>query len=96
MIHDRLVLSIEADRPAVVQNWLPKLLDHGFGCYLVILSNVSKSNPAHKPGHPLTYVRSPQILAFKTRSGGGFHETYAAYRLATYADYVERAGARLG
>lgn len=96
VIHDRLILSIEADRPAVVQHWLPKLLDQGFDCYLVILSNVSRSNPAYRPGHPLAKVRSPQILAFKTRSGGGFHEIYANYRLAAYADYVERAGARLG
>lgn len=96
VVHERLVLSIEADRPAVVQHWLPKLFDDGFLCYLIVLPNVPKSNPAYRRDHPLTRVRSPQILAFRTRSGGPFHEIYRQHQLTRYADFVERAGARLG
>ncbi|MDF1794633.1 MAG: FkbM family methyltransferase [Thalassobaculaceae bacterium] len=90
LFHPRLVLSIEADRPEVVETWLPALVTRGMACYLLFLSNVAPSNPRFDATAAKCRVRFPQIVAFAGAPEADFATRYAMMRLTGMDEYRAR------
>lgn len=90
LMHDRLILSIEADQPDQVAIWLPPLLARGMTCFLMFLASVASSNPRFDRSDPKCRVRFPQVIAFAGTPDADFAARYAAMRLTDLEQYRTR------
>lgn len=90
LMHDRLVLSIEADRPETVAGWLPPLLARGMECYLVFLAGIAPTNPRFDRADVKCRVRFPHVVAFAGAPDADFVRRYGSMRLTGMDEYRER------
>ncbi len=64
LFHRDLVLSIEADRAATVEKYLPDLLAAGANCQIMFLPIISKKNPLLIAENPAQKTATAHIFAF--------------------------------
>lgn len=90
LFHDRLVLSVEADRPETVAGWLPALLERGMTCYLLFLAGIAPTNPRFDRGAFKCRVRFPHVIAFAGQPDADFARRYGSMRLSGMDAYRQR------
>lgn len=90
LIHDRLILSVEADRPETVADWLPPLLARGMECYLLFLAGVGPTNPRFDRDDVKCRVRFPHVVAFAGQPDADFARRYGSMRLSGMDEYRQR------
>lgn len=90
LLHDRLVLSVEADRPTVMEQWWPMLQDHGMTCFLLFFGNVSSGNPRYDRAEPKCRTRFPHVVAFAGEPDAAFLAEYGGMRLDDLETYRTR------
>jgi hypothetical protein len=83
LFHDRLVLSIEADRPDAVAEWLPGLVEQGLACYMLFTRNVWPTNPRAAADDRRARYLSVQIFAFLGSPDTAFDDEFGAMRVRT-------------
>lgn len=91
LFHEGLILSVEADRPEAVENWLPALFKLGFDCFVVLSLHLPKDDPRYDAQNRRSQVRSPHIIAMGTAAARDHGASLAHFKIGSLDEYRERA-----
>lgn len=90
LFHDGLILSVEADRPQIVQKWLPTLFTLGFNCHLVLSLHIPKDDPRNDPSDRRSQVCAPHIVAMGPGAARDHGSNLARFKISSFEEYVAR------
>jgi FkbM family methyltransferase len=90
LLHDGLILSIEADRSHIVRKWLPGLFKLGFRCYSVLSLHIRQTDPRYDPHNRRCGIHSPHIIAMGPDAVRKYGKYLARFQISSFDEYMKR------